>query len=383
MTRKLALARQQQERQRAYLEAILAHLSSGVLTVGRDCTLRTANAAAGHILGVDLTRHLGQPLIHLAQEHPHLQPLIDALLPQVSAAEASWHVEVALFSSQRQVLMCRGSPLPSLAEMPAAHVIVFDDITTLIQAQRNAAWAEVARRLAHEIKNPLTPIQLSAERLRHKYLKQLTPEAAEVLDRLTHTIIQQVMMMKEMVNTFSEYARTPQVQLRPLNLNTLITEVIDLYRGHVGGEGGTVQIETDLAPELFKIEADPGRLRQLLHNLIKNSLEALEHQTLGRVRVVTRGIDSPTGPSVELRVEDNGPGIPESILGQLFEPYVTTKPKGTGLGLPIVKKIVEEHGGLISAENLAGGGAAVVIRFPVKGPEHRSTSRVQPAEVVT
>jgi two-component system, NtrC family, nitrogen regulation sensor histidine kinase NtrY len=386
MTRDLALARdeakrshQQEERQRAYLEAILAHLSSGVLTVDTDHVIRTVNAAAGQILDVTLADHTGVSLEDLIAANPHLQPLAEVVFPHLAGAAQDWRAEVSLFGGQRQVLMCRGSPLPGVAEMPAGHVIVFDDVTTLIQVQRNAAWGEVARRLAHEIKNPLTPIQLSAERLRHKYLKQMPRQDSEVLDRLTHTIIQQVMVMKEMVNAFSEYARSPQIQMQHLSLNTLVNEVLDLYRGHET----SVQLETRLEPNLPAIEADPGRLRQLLHNLIKNSLEAVEHREPGTLSVTSRCVAGPHCPFVELRVEDNGPGIPSSILGHLFEPYVTTKPKGSGLGLAIVKKIVEEHGGTIWAENLAGGGASVVIRFAIKHAEVQNGPHARPKEAAT
>ncbi|MEO6696972.1 MAG: ATP-binding protein, partial [Gammaproteobacteria bacterium] len=205
------------------------------------------------------------------------------------------------------------------------------------------------------------PIQLSAERLRHKYLKTMNAEDAEVLDRSTHTIVQQVEVMKDMVNSFAEYARNPQMQPRPLHLNQLINEVLDLYRG--GGAGA--QFYVRLEPDLPLIEADPGRLRQLLHNLIKNSLEAMSGKRGSRIIVSTRSLLDNDARFVELWVEDRGPGIPEEIKAQLFEPYVTTKPKGTGLGLAIVKKIVEEHGGTMTAENPEEGGARMKIRFPV------------------
>ncbi len=366
MTRKLARARHeaqryqaQLERSRTHLEAILAHISSGVWMVDTRQVLRTANKAAGRILNTPLEPYLGSPLARIGEAHPQLAPLIDTLRAHLKGTQA-WHAEITLMHPKRQVLICRGSPLFLEEHIPAGHVIAFDDVTALIQAQRNAAWGEVARRLAHEIKNPLTPIQLSAERLRHKYLKRMSGKDAELMDRLTHTIIQQVEAMKEMVNAFSEYARAPMMQRQRLDLNRIVQEVVELYRG------GRMALHVQLAPALPPMEGDPARLRQVLHNLIKNAQEAMEGRGDAALWITTALI---AGEGViEFRVEDNGPGIPEALLDQLFEPYVTTKPKGTGLGLAIVKRIVEEHGGIIWAENRVGGGARIVIRFPIDIP---------------
>jgi nitrogen fixation/metabolism regulation signal transduction histidine kinase len=258
------------------------------------------------------------------------------------------------------VLMCACTELPGDADSPNGYAIVFDDITALLQAQRDAAWGEVARRLAHEIKNPLTPIQLSAERLRRKYLK---PDAGEVelLDRATHTIIQQVEAMKQMVNAFSEYARTPRMEIARFDVNALITEVCDLY----AHQEKPLSIKLALAPDLPPIEADAGRLRQVLHNLLRNALEAMEHQDDARVEVSTRRVTSVDADVIEIKVADNGPGFLRDIVHQAFEPYVTSKPKGTGLGLAIVKKLVEEHGGQINARNREQGGAEISILIPI------------------
>ena len=281
--------------------------------------------------------------------------------------EQEWREEVTLFGAGgRQVLICGGASLPGVADAGSGYVVVFEDVTALIQAQRDAAWGEMARRLAHEIKNPLTPIRLSAERLRHKYLKSMPPAEADLLDRSTHTIVQQVEAMQEMVKAFSEYARPPKLHRHPLDLNLLINEVLDLYRGHV-----PVQWVLRLERGLPAIEADSGRFRQLLHNLIKNALEVLVDHPEGCITIVTRRIEESGFPFVELRVGDNGPGFPPGLLGTLFEPYVTTKPKGTGLGLAIVKKIVEEHGGMIVAEN-GDDGACIVIRLPSEMPMTRT-----------
>jgi nitrogen fixation/metabolism regulation signal transduction histidine kinase len=370
MTRKIAqardavsMSRQQAESQRVYLMALLERLSSGVLTLDSQQHLRTANAAASQLLNTDLGAALGRTWEEIAAAHPHLAEFGGAIGRHLSApAQQDWREECVMTTpAGRQTLMCRGTLLPGADGAEPDYLVVFDDVTALIQAQRDAAWGEVARRLAHEFKNPLTPIQLSAERLRHKYLKTMDAKDAEVLDRSTHTIVQQVEVMKDMVNSFAEYARNPQMQPRPMQLNQLVNEVLDLYRG--GGAGA--QFYVRLEPDLPLIEADPGRLRQLLHNLIKNSLEAMSGKRGSRIIVGTRSVLDHDTRFVELWVEDRGPGIPEEIMAQLFEPYVTTKPKGTGLGLAIVKKIVEEHGGTLTAENPKEGGACLKIRFPV------------------
>ena len=260
--------------------------------------------------------------------------------------------------------MCACTPLPGEGEAPGGFVLVFDDITVMLQAQREAAWGEVARRLAHEIKNPLTPIRLSAERMRHKLLPAMGDKDAQILDRGTETIVQQVEAMQEMVNAFSEYARAPRIDMASLNVNKLVTEVIDLYRAQAVGRG--VQLKLSLDPSLAAVVADQGRVRQLLLNLLVNAVEALEGQPQGEIAVATRLAVRDGEEVAEITVEDNGPGFQRDIIGQVFDPYVTTKAKGTGLGLAIVRKIVEEHGGHVEADNRAGGGARVRIELPLR-----------------
>jgi nitrogen fixation/metabolism regulation signal transduction histidine kinase len=354
-------SRQQAEEQRAYMEVVLAHLSSGVLTLDRKHTLRSLNQAAVQILGVELEQELGQPFAELGVKQPTIRHFVEAITPHLDD-ENEWREEIILFGrGVRQVVVCRGVRLPATELHEGDTLIVFEDVTTLVQAQRDAAWGEVARRLAHEIKNPLTPIQLSAERLRHKYLKTMDKESAEMLDRSTHTIVQQVEAMKAMVDAFSEYARAPQMKMEALDLNGLINEVLDLYRH----ETAQIEFNVELDVAMPRVEADAGRLRQLLHNLIKNALEAMESMATPRVHVSTRCMQEQNCRFVELRVRDEGPGLPADLQNELFEPYVTSKTKGTGLGLAIVKKIVEEHGGMVWAENSEQGGACIVIRLPV------------------
>jgi nitrogen fixation/metabolism regulation signal transduction histidine kinase len=365
MTRKIAQARdevkqsqQLADNHRTYLEAVLQRLSSGVISLDYEQRLRTANPAANQILGIPLSDLLGQTLSQLQHDHPNLKTLCHAIHPHLVDNAQDWREEITLLStSGRKILICRGTPLQlsSLWRHQGGYVIVFEDVTTLIQAQREAAWSEVARRLAHEIKNPLTPIQLSAERLRQKYLRKLPLPDAETLDRLTETIIQQVETMKEMVNAFSEYAKTPTMQWRKVNLNELVEEVIELYHHP------TVHLNLLLSEEIPLIEADCGRLRQVLHNLLKNALEA--QVTDNCITVTTRAVTEETWKGVELSIADQGPGVPLQLLDKIFEPYVTTKPKGTGLGLAIVKKIIDEHGGIVWIENRPG--ACVMIRLPV------------------
>lgn len=366
MTRNLAQARaaerrsqQLVEQQRAYLQAVLTRLSSGVLTLDQDGCLHTYNDAAALILHADLSQLAGST--GCVSDKPHVQQFFAMLQDHLGAA-GDWRQEITLFAGAgRQVLMCRGSSLLATVGLSGGHVVVFDDITTLVQAQRDAAWAEVARRLAHEIKNPLTPIQLASERIRHKCLPHLDPERARVLDRGTHTIMQQVKAMKEMVDTFNEYARPPQLKLVALAINRLVHEVVYLYRGHPTG----IDIRLDLDPSEPVVLADEGRMRQLVHNLVKNSLEAMAENHGSELTITTRCLRHASADYVELVVSDNGPGFPDGSIGNFFEPYVSTKPKGTGLGLAIVKKIVEEHNGLIELESPAAGGARVVIQLPL------------------
>ncbi|MEJ2439201.1 MAG: ATP-binding protein [Gammaproteobacteria bacterium] len=371
MTQKIAMVTDEASRsqrqlaeQHAYLEVVLAHLSSGVITLDMERRLHTSNAAASHILGVNLDAYEGFPLSKLGHEQAQTLLFIDMIFTHLENHDDEWREEMTFFNTTgRQVLLCRGSLLPAANEKESAsgYIILFDDITNLVQAQRNAAWGEVARRLAHEIKNPLTPIQLSAERLRHKYLGKMQPSDAELLDRSTHTIVQQVETLKEMVKAFSDYARMPILELKPTDLNSLIEQVLDLYRH----ENSNCRFKVSYDQNTPIIEADDGRLRQLLHNLIKNSLEAMGDQEKAEIGINTQCLEKEACKFVEIRITDNGPGIPEDVVGQLFEPYITTKPKGSGLGLAIVKKIIEEHGGMIWAENREAGGARIVIRLPV------------------
>ncbi|MFP5409500.1 MAG: ATP-binding protein [Gammaproteobacteria bacterium] len=361
MTRQLSEAREQAaqnhletEQAKAFLERVLANLSSGVMVLDEHLRVRTANAAAAHILGVEPGALDGEPLAALGAPDAALHTFGAKAAAQFAAHAGEWQVQIDFAGvGGAQSLLLRGTRLPAGVEH--GYVLVFDDVTMLINAERNAAWSEVARRLAHEIKNPLTPIQLSAERLARKLGKRLEPADADFLARATETIVNQVAAMKAMVDAFAGYARMPRAKLEALDLNALIGEVLTLY------DAGALGLGLDLQADLPRIAGDSTLLRQVIHNLLQNAQDALAGHPEPRVEVSTR-IKNHT---VCLTVRDNGAGFPEHLMTRLFEPYATTKAKGTGLGLAIVKKIVEEHHGRIEIENLKPGGAAIRIALPI------------------
>ena len=361
-SREATLSRALVEAERTNLEVILARLSTGVLALESDLKIRTANQASGSILGVDLEHRTGDAIREVAKGNPLLEQFVDVACVHLEAGETEWREQIVLRGEVgRRVLTCACTTLPGDEDNAAGYVIVFDDITALLQAQRDAAWGEVARRLAHEIKNPLTPIQLSAERMRRKYLDTMDEEEAQVLDRATHTIVQQVEAMKEMVNAFSDYARAPDMDVTRFDLDKLAHEIVDLYRT----QASDIELILTSDPSMPLVDGDMGRVRQILHNLIRNAVEALEGMTDGRIDVRISAAEIDAVEVVQIRVEDNGPGFKTGSVSQIFDPYVTTKPRGTGLGLAIVKKLVEEHVGSIVARNRSDGGAMISIRLPL------------------
>jgi nitrogen fixation/metabolism regulation signal transduction histidine kinase len=365
-----ALSRQAVERERERLAVILSRLSSGVLVVDAQLQLLSANQSAGAILGSDLAGMVGESLAAGVGATNLLAGFVSALRARLDSGEREWREQLSLKDEAgARVLLWACTPLPDVGDA-ARLVIVYDDVTALLNAQRSAAWGEVARRLAHEIKNPLTPIQLSAEQLRRQLLSGLDTQHARVLERATHTIVQQVDAIKQMVDAFSEYARAPEVQLARFSLNQLAAEMVELYRLQDPG----IDIVVELDPQLPEIEADRGRVRQILANLLSNSIEALAGVGGAAITVRTRWVLTAPVAQVEITISDNGPGFREDILGRAFEPYVTSKARGTGLGLAIVQRVVEEHGGRISAENLVAGGARVRVLLPATA-DRRTESR--------
>ncbi|MFM2053338.1 MAG: hypothetical protein RL456_1375 [Pseudomonadota bacterium] len=341
------------ESAKTHLQTILDNLTSGVIVFGADGAVTTANPGATRILGLPADTWTAPGAPRTLDRLPGLEDFARAVGEHFAHAardaDAADHWQEALElgpSGSGRTLLVRGARLPE-----GARLIVFDDITDVVSAQRSVAWAEVARRLAHEIKNPLTPIQLSAERLQHKLEAKLAGTDQQMLVRSVGTIVAQVQAMKTLVNEFRDYARLPSARLAPLDLNALVQEVLGLYAMHQ--ESG--RLHAELAPGLPELAGDASQLRQVIHNLVQNALDAVADQPDGRVVISTgvSGLDDPHARAIRLKVVDNGPGFSEKVLKRAFEPYVTTKARGTGLGLAVVKKIVEEHGARIRLSNLA------------------------------
>ncbi len=382
MTRQLSEARAAVEKNRvalehskAYLESILANLTAGVFVFDRQFRLTTANRGAERIFRQPFQSMLGAPLDQigvLAEFGAIVRKAFaerDAASTNGAADGGHWQQQVAVQvagESEPLTLLVRGTRLVSSTEhvedvQTAGYVVVFDDISDVISAQRSVAWGEVARRLAHEIKNPLTPIQLSAERLQMKLADKLAPSDADVLKRGATTIVNQVAAMKQMVDDFREYARTPPAVLASLQLNELVTEVLALYG--IDERKSAIRVELSALPV---IRGDATQLRQVIHNLLQNAQDAVADVENPRVLLETKTVeygdpdaDGKVRVAVRLTVSDNGPGFPARILTRAFEPYVTTKAKGTGLGLATVKKIVDEHGARIDIRNRMRAGDVI------------------------
>ncbi|MGC2167164.1 MAG: ATP-binding protein [Gallionella sp.] len=349
------LQQRQVMRAKGYLESVLTHLSSGVIGLDENLRLRSINTSAEHILGAPLHEMQRQDMDQIAERytllHSFCRSIIDAF---TETPGEEWQKQIERVSRNgKQILLIRGTRLPPGSG--AGYVVVFDDISHLLLAERQAAWGEVARRLAHEIKNPLTPIQLSAERLQHKLSHKLDESGATLLKNATQTIVSQVAAMKNMVNDFANYARSPAVKLLHLDFHQLIKEVLGLY------EAITIPIALRLEADRHEINGDATRLRQILHNLLQNAQDALSGSPNPRITLHTESRNE----EIFLHVTDNGAGFSAGVLSSAFEPYMTTKTKGTGLGLAIVKKIVEEHGGRIAIENMPSGGANVTVALPL------------------
>lgn len=342
----------------AYLEGVLSGVTAGVVTLDHDLSVRLANPAVSAILDLPRGELEDRNLTQWGDESSGLRRFAGEIAQRFAAApNQAWREQLELvMPSSSRILLVRGTPL-SQGEAPD-YVLVLDDVTQLIQAQRDAAWGEAARRMAHEIKNPLTPIQLSAERLEAKLADRLEGAARDTLTRAVATIVGQVSALKGLVDAFAQYARLPSPRIERVDLNALIGEVLDLYQTGI-------PIERALSPELPAVAGDPSLLRQVLVNLIKNAQEAQENIAEPRILVSTRREGEESGERVVLCVEDQGAGFPEALKNRMFEPYATTKPKGTGLGLPVVKKIVEEHHGEIEVCNIETGGARISVYLPV------------------
>ncbi|UTH75483.1 ATP-binding protein [Chromobacterium sp. IIBBL 290-4] len=361
MTQQLDEARQVADRSRGeleggklYLESILANLSAGVLAFGRDWQIRAANTSASRILGVEFGHLAEHRFPDWPQVMPAVAPLVEATLEHTdSDVDSDWQSQLSYQTAQgERTLLVRGAKLPEHSS--DGYVLVFDDITELARAQRDAAWGEVAKRLAHEIRNPLTPIQLSAERLAMKLADKLEGPDADMLKRATDTIIKQVGALKGMVEAFRDYARAPRIKLVKLDLNQVIREVMTLYESNPA-------VKIALEEEPLMIMGDAALLRQVLHNLLQNAQDAVLDVGIPMIQISSRQEEG----NALVSVEDNGAGFGPDILRRAFEPYVTSKAKGTGLGLAVVKKIMEEHHGQVILGNAEQQGARVLLTLPL------------------
>ena len=366
MTEQLAIAREaeelnriRQEAARHYLETVLESLTAGVITLDEAGRLKTLNRSAENILGLPLSELSGSNWHDWPQSVPQYLLLTELFQTILATKHTVKPVQTAYTGGdEARILLAKATPLP--ADNGGGTVLVFDDITLLVRAQKEAAWGEVAKRLAHEIRNPLTPIQLSAERLAWKLQDKLGEQDAQILARSTDTIIKQVAAMKEMVEAFRNYARAPALKLEKQDLNKIIEEVLLLY------EAGACTFDAVFSNIPAVMYADTTAIRQVLHNIFKNAAEAAEEAAQPEVHIHTDNTDG----KITLTVANNGKSFGKDMLANAFEPYVTDKPTGTGLGLPVVKKIVEEHGGRIALSNPAEGGASVKITLPALVEEH-------------
>ena len=366
MTEQLAIAREaealnriRQEAARHYLETVLESLTAGVITLDEAGRLKTLNRSAENILGLPLSELSGSNWHDWPQSVPQYLLLTELFQTILATEHTGKPVQTAYTGGdEARILLAKATPLP--ADNGGGTVLVFDDITLLVRAQKEAAWGEVAKRLAHEIRNPLTPIQLSAERLAWKLQDKLGEQDAQILARSTDTIIIQVAAMKEMVEAFRNYARAPSLKLEKQDLNKIIEEVLLLY------EAGACTFDAVFSNIPAVMYADTTAMRQVLHNIFKNAAEAAEEAAQSEVHIHTANADG----QITLTVTNNGKSFSKDMLANAFEPYVTDKPTGTGLGLPVVKKIVEEHGGRIALSNPAEGGACVKITLPALVEEH-------------
>jgi nitrogen fixation/metabolism regulation signal transduction histidine kinase len=354
-------SQQEAESQRAYLETVLSRLSSGVMVFNKEGILEKSNISAAQILQLDIEALIHENISSLAKERHNLNVFFDSISLNIEERLDDWREQITLSDKTgAQILIINGAMLTALDGSTNGYVIVFDEVTALIQGQRDAAWSEMARRLAHEIKNPLTPIQLAAERLRNKYLNKMDATDAELLDRMTNTIIQQVETMKDMVNDFSDYARSPEFNPEEIRIEHLIQEGLDLFT-NTDNEN---EIETDIESNLPTITGDEKKLRQVFNNLLTNAIDANTASDDNHLKVSAKIINVDENDMLEIRIIDSGSGIEPSMINSLFEPYITTKQKGTGLGLAIVKKIIDEHSGSVWLENnKEQNGACAVIRL--------------------
>lgn len=358
MSKRIKLSREGLDTHNLYLETILKY-SYGVIALNQDKTIQLINPVIGKMLQIgDETVFLGQSYDSIIKSYNHLKPLFSFIEKKIDQELDEWGGEIELMLKDRhRLIYCQGTTL-DVENKNLGYVIIINDISKLNRAQKKAAWGEVAVRMAHEIKNPLTPILLSAQRLRNLFLDKLDSKDSAIINKTTKTIIDQVASMDSMVSAFANYANTPEIKKIPASLNTLINKAASLYDTQVG-----VRIDLDLSGDLPKLQLDKDSISRALINLIKNCIESKKKKT--KLNIVIKSQFVKDEGVVRLTIVDNGNGFPVDILDQVFEPYVTTKSKGGGLGLAIVQNIVEQHDGQIYASNVEPHGARVTIEFSI------------------
>jgi len=359
MSKQIKTAREGLDTHNLYLETILKY-SYGVIALNQKKEIRLINPVIGQMFDIDNEQSfIGKTCPFIAKEHPALESLFNSIADKFENIKGEWSEEIELTLSDRHLLLsCQGSVL-KVDEDVLGFVIIFKDISKLNRAQKKAAWGEVAVRMAHEIKNPLTPILLSAQRLRNRFMESLKDKDLEVIDKTTSTIIDQVQSMDLMVSAFADYANIPQIERKPADLNAIINQSISLYDAHQD-----LDINFDLSSNIPELLLDANSISRVLINLIKNAKEAAEESQEIELTIKTEYLQDKS--IVRLSVKDNGEGFDKDVLDRIFEPYVTTKVKGSGLGMAIVQNIVEQHEARIFAGNVKPHGAIITIEFDYK-----------------
>ena len=366
MTQQLSHARQtahrsqsETETQREYLEAVLANLSSGVISLNESLELESYNARANKILNIELNDDISTKIADLRYKYENLTPFFEAIYHASSKSMPNWQDERTIMGSKgKQFLIIQGTKLPHQQQ---STVVVFDDVTSLIHAQKEAAWGEVARRLAHEIKNPLTPIQLSAERIKKKFFNQANQEDQAILEKTTRTIVQQVEALKNMVSAFSDYAQAINIKEKPVNINLLLEDIAELHHGSLN----QCQITLNLDQDLPMIYSDIDALRQVFNNLFLNAMQSMQDQKESRLTICSEHHQDKSGDHMLIKVIDIGSGIKPEFRDTLFDPYVSSKKKGSGLGLAIVKRITENLGGTVWVQQNSPTGSQFIVKLPI------------------
>ena len=358
MIRRIKLSTEGLDTQNLYLETILKY-SFGVIALNQDREIQIINPVIGKILQIkDESKFIGQSYDSVVKENENLGPLFSFIQQKIEQNSLGWSQEIELTLNDRNRLVyCQGAIL-DVANKTLGYVIIINDISKLHRAQKKAAWGEVAVRMAHEIKNPLTPILLSAQRLRNLFLEKLDTKDSAIIDKTTQTIMDQVASMDSMVSAFANYANTPEIQKRPLSLNSLINKSASLYDNYDG-----VRVDLDLSGDLPKLQLDQDAISRVLINLIKNAIEAKQEKNKLSIKI-TSSVSKKEGLA-RLTLVDDGNGFPEDIIDKVFEPYITTKEKSGGLGLAIVQNIIEQHDGQIFASNVKPHGARITIEFSI------------------